>query len=65
MYHSFHTNITFIDITFFDIDNNKKCFWAPNQYIRMIYEGSCDTEDWNNVNYIKIQLYLHRNKLHF
>ncbi len=22
--------------------------WAPNQYIRMISEGSCDTEDWSN-----------------
>ncbi len=23
-------------------------FWAANQHIRMIYEGSCDTEDWSN-----------------
>ncbi len=23
-------------------------FWAANQYIRMISEGSRDTEDWNN-----------------
>ncbi len=22
--------------------------WAPNQYIRMVSEVSCDTEDWNN-----------------
>ncbi len=22
--------------------------WAANQYIRMISEGSCDTEDWSN-----------------
>ncbi len=22
--------------------------WAVNQYIRMISEGSCDTEDWSN-----------------
>ncbi len=22
--------------------------WAQNQYIRMISEGSCDTEDWSN-----------------
>jgi len=21
---------------------------APNQHIRMISEGSCDTEDWSN-----------------
>ncbi len=29
--------------------------WAANQHIRMISEGSCDTEDWK----------IHRNKLHF
>ncbi len=22
--------------------------WAANQYIRVISEGSCDTEDWRN-----------------
>ncbi len=22
--------------------------WVPNQHIRMISEGSCDTEDWSN-----------------
>ncbi len=22
--------------------------WAANQHIRMISEGSCDTEDWSN-----------------
>ncbi len=22
--------------------------WAPNHHIRMISEGSCDTEDWSN-----------------
>ncbi len=27
--------------------NNKKMFLASNQYIRMISEGSCDTEDWS------------------
>ncbi len=27
-------------------DNNQK--WASNQHIRMISEGSCDTEDWSN-----------------
>ncbi len=29
-----------LKITVFNIDNN--------QYIRMISEGSCDTEDWRN-----------------
>ncbi len=36
--------------------------WTPNQYIKMISEGSCDTEDWSNdaenvftrINYILI-----------
>ncbi len=36
MYHGFHKNM-------------KKHFsWAANQHIRMISEGSCDTEDWSN-----------------
>ncbi len=26
----------------------KAVSWAPNQHIRMISEGSCDTEDWSN-----------------
>ncbi len=36
--------------TVFNIDHNEKCFvsWAANQHIRMISEGSCDTEDWSN-----------------
>ncbi len=32
----------------FNIVNNNNCFWAANQHIRMISEGSCDTEDWSN-----------------
>ncbi len=37
--------------------------WAANQHIRMISEGSCDTEDWSNdaENSAAHQ----RNKLHF
>ncbi len=31
--------------TVFNIDNNRN---VPNQYIRMVSEGSCDTEDWRN-----------------
>ncbi len=38
-------------------------FNAANQHIRMISEKSCDSEDW--VMMLKIQLYHHRNKLHF
>ncbi len=30
----------------FDDNNNKR--WTANQHIRMIHEGSCDTEDWRN-----------------
>ncbi len=26
----------------------KNVSWAANQYIRMISEGWCDTEDWSN-----------------
>ncbi len=33
--------------TVFNIDNNNVS-WAANQHIRMISEGSCDTEDWSN-----------------
>ncbi len=46
--------------------NIKQHNWASNQYIRMISEGSCDTEDWSNdaensalitgINYILIKL---------
>ncbi len=40
----------------FSIKNIKQLFsalmilisWAVNQHIRMISEGSCDTEDWSN-----------------
>jgi len=33
--------------------------WASNPHIRVISEGSCDTEDWSN------DAENHRNKLHF
>ncbi len=29
----------------FNTDNSS---WAANQFIRMISEGLCDTEDWSN-----------------
>ncbi len=32
--------------TLFNIVQKKS--WTPNLHIRMISEGSCDTEDWNN-----------------
>ncbi len=34
--------------TVFYIDNNKKCFLSTNLCIRMISEGSRDSEDWSN-----------------
>jgi len=36
--------------TVFTIDNDEKCFRAPNQHIRMISEGSCDSEDFSFEN---------------
>ncbi len=36
---------------------------APSQHIRMISEGSCDTEDWSND--AENSAVHHRNKLHF
>ncbi len=42
----------------------KSCIsWVPNHHIRMISEGSCDTEDWSND--AKNSALHHRNKLHF
>ncbi len=38
-------------------------FWSANQNIRMISEGSCDTEDWSND--AENSALHHRNKLHF
>ncbi len=34
-----------------------------NQCVRMISEGSCDTEDWSND--VENSALLHRNTLHF
>ncbi len=36
--------------------------WAANHHIRMISEGSCDSEDWSNDAENTAD---HRNKLHF
>ncbi len=46
-YQHFHKNIKQY-ITVFDIDKIRNVSWAPNQHIRMISEGSCDTECWRN-----------------
>jgi len=52
MHHSFHKN------TIFNTDQ-RKVSSAPNYHIRMISEGSCDTEDWSNdADITGIQLHL-------
>ncbi len=43
VYCGFHKNSTV-----YNIDNNKKCYRAANQHIRLITKGSCDTGDWGN-----------------
>ncbi len=42
---------------------NNNVSWAVNQHIRMISEGSCDTEDWSNDAENSALHY--RNNLHF
>ncbi len=56
MYHGFHKNIKQHNII--------KYSWTPNQHLRMISEGSCDTEDWSNDGK-NSALGNNRNKLHF
>ncbi len=41
----------------------RNVYWTANQHIRMISEGSCDTEDWSN-NAENSALH-HMNKLYF
>jgi len=49
-------------ISVININNNNNNI-AANQHIRMISQGSCDTEDWSNDAENSV---LHqRNKLHF
>ncbi len=61
MYHGFHKNILEIEAQLFSklIINVS---WAENHFIRMISEGSCDTEDWSND--AENSALNHRNKLH-
>ncbi len=40
----------------------RNVYWVSNQHIRMISEGSCDTEDWSND--AENSALHHRNKLH-
>ncbi len=52
MYHSFQSlqNITQQLFSKLIIRNVS---WAENQFIRMIFEGSCDTEVWKLVSAMK------------
>ncbi len=45
--YSFKKNIREQKQAIFIADNNNVS-WAVNQHIKMISEGSCDTEDWIN-----------------
>ncbi len=53
-----------MDSTVLIIDNNNNnVSWTANQHIRMISEGSCDTEAWSN-DAENVALII-GNKLHF
>ncbi len=41
-------NSVFLHMLVFYIDNIRNVYLAANQYIIMISEGSCDSEDWSN-----------------
>ncbi len=47
MHYGFHKNINQQKL-FLTLKIIRNVSWAANQHIRMISEGSCDTEDWNN-----------------
>ncbi len=55
---SFHNNVKQHN----NIDNNQKCFLSSISHIRLISEGSCDTEGWSND--AENSALHHRNKLH-
>ncbi len=61
MYHSFHKIWCSTIVSTLILIRNIS--WAANKHIRMISEGSCDTEDWRND--VKNSALHHRNKLHF
>ncbi len=59
MLHHFHKIWSSTAVSNFD---NNNVSWAANQIIRMISEGSCDTEDW--CNDAENSALHHMNKLH-
>ncbi len=44
----FHYILNTFGVNYYCEKNHKLVFWAANQHIQMISEGSCDTEDWGN-----------------
>jgi len=44
----FHNNLKQQLFSTLLITIRRNVSWAPNQHIRMISEGSCDSEDWSN-----------------
>ncbi len=61
MYPVFHKTV-FSSTTISTLIIIRNVSWAANQHIRMISEGSCDTEDWSNDCW-KFSFVI-RNKLH-
>ncbi len=61
--HQFYKHIKQDNIFSIDIQIYIYIF-LTNQHIRMISEGSCDTEDWNN-DAEHVSFGHHQNKLHF
>jgi len=52
LYHSFYKNMMLQKLISTSIRNVS---WAANHHIRVISEGSCDTEDWgNDAKYIQL-----------
>ncbi len=44
--HIFHNSLTTLNLLFLALII-RNVSWAPNQHIKMISEGSCDTENWS------------------
>ncbi len=58
MYHGLHRILSSTTVTMIILRNVSR---AANQFIKIISEGSCDTEDWSNDENAALH---HRNKLH-
>jgi len=56
MFDSFHANMNCVQLIIIDV-----CL-SSDPHIRVICEGSCDTEDWSNDDKFSFD---HRNKLQF